>query len=427
LRTIQINLSEKGSASALQRRQSKIKLALFLVSLAFSAVAFIVFDYLYTAAIQRSAASRLVKTCRVLDPVCHHALKPNCAAIENWGTDRYDFFTNNLGFRDDRIREVPRVDPRPRILMLGDSFSEGPLAWHRTYVGRIAARFPQYDFLNGGVGLYSPSNFLNVTQMVLAKGVDIDEVIVFIDMSNVQDEAALYRDIDASGSVTKIEQERWIVPWYAIWRFHIAKHLLLIDSIFNFFERVLVGHGHYYLEMNLVGNVFDRERAAWTYRKVNEIDPYPAGYAPLGVEGGIAKEKAKMNLLWQELATRSIAISIVVFPWPEQIAHDTKDSRQVRIWRDWCEGKCKRFISLFPAFLAVKEHCPRSQPGCWYEDLFFFGDVHYNAAGNALVADAVIKSLAEQPPAKRPLRFAGANSAKEATHPVRSSGRAAGG
>ena len=66
-----------------------------------------------------------------------------------------------------------------------------------------------------------------------------------------------------------------------------------------------------------------------------------------------------MTLLWQELEKRNIPISIVVYPYPAQILHDTADSRQVRIWREWCQGKCKRFVSLFPAFLAVKDQCLR--------------------------------------------------------------------
>ena len=55
---------------------------------------------------------------------------------------------------------------------------------------------------------------------------------------------------------------------------------------------------------------------------------------------------------------------------------------------------------MFPAFLGVKDQCPRSAPGCWYLSHFIFGDFHYNAAGNALVADAVINSLETAPPAK---------------------------
>ena len=67
---------------------------------------------------------------------------------------------------------------------------------------RIASRFPQYDFLNGGVESYAPSNYLNVTRQLLAARVEFDEVIVFIDISDTQDEAAYYRDLDASGAVT---------------------------------------------------------------------------------------------------------------------------------------------------------------------------------------------------------------------------------
>ena len=73
---------------------------------------------------------------------------------------------------------------------------------------------------------------------------------------------------------------------------------------------------------------------------------------------------------------------------------------RVIAWRDWCEGKCKRFISVFPPFFAVKDQCPWANPACWYPKLFLFGDMHYTAAGNALVAAAVIKSLEESPPIK---------------------------
>ena len=143
------------------------------------------------------------------------------------------------------------------------------------------------------------------------------------------------------------------------------------------------------------------ERGAWTYRKVNETVLTMTAMRRSAVEGGIAREKEKMTRLWQELAERNIPLSVVVYPHPAQVLHDTVDSRQVRIWREWCDGKCKRFISLFPAFLAVKEQCPSSRPGCWYLSYFVFGDIHYNAAGNALAADVIIKNLEETPPVKR--------------------------
>jgi hypothetical protein len=91
----------------------------------------------------------------------------------------------------------------------------------------------------------------------------------------------------------------------------------------------------------------------------------------------------------------------------------------VRIWREWCEGKCRRFITLFPAFFAVKEECPRIQPGCWYLSHFIFGDTHYNSAGDAIVAGVIADSLAEKPVAKRQAQVSGQNSAEQTKRPAR--------
>lgn len=409
-----MDATEKSRAPEYQRNQRMITLILFLVSFAVSTVAFITLDYLFSTSYSNDMLRWQVShgSCIASDPVRYKAFKPNCRCTMNWGSSPYELFTNNLGLRDERIREVPLADARPRLLVLGSSVTQSVTSWHDSYVGKMAAQLPQYDFLNGGLMGYSASNHLNVARMVLAKGVDIDEVIVFIGAHEVHDEASFWQDANASGAVTVIKH-KWDfsgTPWPA--RKHLPRHLLLTYSILDFFERFLVLHGDYRVAMTHpeLPPVFDLEPSAWTYRKVNETDT-PGGYAPLGVEGGIAKAKTKMTLLWQELEERNIAMSVVVYPGPAQLVHDTVDSRQVQIWREWCRGKCKRFISVFPAFFAAKQACPSLQPGCWYLHLFIFGDLHYNAVGNALVADAVVKSLKEKPPAKRPLSGSIASSA----------------
>jgi hypothetical protein len=375
--------------------------ALLLASIVFSAAAFLVLDFVRTAVIRRrSKSSFSASPCRIPDAQRHHAFKPNCADTHVWGRLSYPFFTNNLAMRDEKVRDVPLTVPEPRILMLGDSFTEGIAPWSETYVGRIATHFPQYDFLNGGVVSYSPSNYLNVARGVLGRGVEIDEVIVFIDISDVQDEAAFYRDVNDSGAVAGPERPSWSYTWYDKWCTLLENHLLLTRDLLQLFERWMIGKGHYGW-VTEQSDVFVMDRAAWTYRQVDEAAPWPNGFAPLGVEGGIAKEKARMDRLSQELKQRNIPLSVVVYPYPAQVAHDTADSRQVRIWREWCQDRCKRFVSVFPAFFAAKAQCPSERPGCWYLDYFIFGDYHYTAAGNALVADAVIQSLTEAPPAKR--------------------------
>jgi hypothetical protein len=399
------DLRQERLASNPQGQQSGRKWLLLLFSIAFCAALFLALDWLHTAAVQRSALKVTGKGLgcfSVRDMTRVFSLRPNCSCIRAWGGQRYPLMTNSLGFRDKEIREIPLSDSKPRVLMLGDSFTEGMVAWDDTFVGRIAANFPQYDFLNGGVGGYSPSNYLNTARIALNEGVDVDEVIVFIDISDAQDEAAFYRDVDASGAVAIPEQHFFYRTWYSKLRMAISEHFLLINYLVERVERILVRFGFYHLDRGNNGNEFDYEKSAWTYRPISNSEPFETGYAPLGLEGGIAREKAKMTLLWQELAKRNIPISVVVYPYPAQLVFDTVDSRQVRIWREWCEGKCKRFISLFPAFFAAKERCSRLQPGCWYLDYFIFGDIHYNSAGNAMVADVVTKSLSEAPAQKRP-------------------------
>jgi alginate O-acetyltransferase complex protein AlgI len=382
-------------------RLRRIKLALFCASLVLSVGAFIAIDYFYSAAVLGSAISGGSHgLCFSRDPVRGFAFQPNCSCIRPWLGNSYQFDTNNLGFRDERVRDVPLTSSRPRVLILGDSAPEGMASWKDSFIGRVAANFPQYEFLNSSVEGYSPSNYLNTARMLTQRGVAFDEAIVFIDLSDAQDEAAFFRDKDSSGAVTMAGGKATKTSEYSRARLWINDHLLLTNDVFQFFEKTLIGLGWYHLDLGHGGNEFDLERSAWTYRKVSDTDPYETGYAPLGLEGGIAKEKSKMDVLWRELASRNVPISVVVYPWPAQLAHDTVDSRQVRIWQDWCQGKCKRFISLFPAFFAIKDQCPRTQPGCWYLSHFIFGDTHYNSTGDAVVANVISRSLSDVPVSK---------------------------
>jgi hypothetical protein len=383
-----------------QSRKQRALLLLFSVVLCL--ILFLGLDAAYSAVVVRRAPAITAQgTCFKSDPIRHHSLQADCTCVRHWGKNSYSFATDNLGFRDQTVRQVPLTTTQPRILLLGDSFTEGMSAWPDTYVGQIAAHFPRYEFLNGGIESYAPSNYLNVARQLIDKGVKFDEVIVFIDMSDAQDEAAFYQDKNPTGAVDGPAQIVHNDSWYASLRSFISEHLLITNSIFDRVERLAVEHGFYYLNIGH-GQLFDLPRSAWTYRAVSDAEPYEIGYAPLGLEAGLRKEESKMTTLWKELQQRGIPISVVVYPWPAQVAHDTAGSRQVTMWRDWCSGKCKRFISVFPDFIAAKNACPAGQAGCWYLKDFIFGDEHYSRAGNALVADTVASSLEKNPPAKLP-------------------------
>ncbi len=95
-----------------------------------------------------------------------------------------------------------------------------------------------------------------------------------------------------------------------------------------------------------------------------------------------------MTKLSDLLASRGIPLTIVVYPWAQQIAQNDRDSRQVRLWRDFCPGRCKAFINLFPAFFAVAD-----SDKDWYERLYILGDDHFSAGGNRMLFEELAKRL----------------------------------
>lgn len=391
------------------RSQRRLRFVLFLGSLVLGITVFTLIDFLYSKATLGAAVSGGPHGfCFSRDAVRGFAFRADCKCVRPWLGVSYEFSTNNLGFRDEAVRTVSMTAGRPRILVLGDSASEGMTEWHDSFIGRLADHFPQYEFLNGSVEGYSPSNYLNTERMVTRDGIDFDEAMVFVDVSDVQDEAAFFHDKAADGTVATANGKKSKHNPYSDLRLWINNNLLLTNDAFQFFEKAGVRAGWYHLDLGHGGNEFDLERSAWTYRQVSETEPYETGYGPLGVEGGIAKQKAKMNALYRDLQARKIPMTVVVYPWPAQLAHDSVDSREVRVWSEWCEGKCKRFISVFPEFFAVKQACPKTEPGCWYLSHFIFGDTHYNSAGDALVAGVIGQSLTDIPAQKHDLPGSGA-------------------
>ena len=95
-----------------------------------------------------------------------------------------------------------------------------------------------------------------------------------------------------------------------------------------------------------------------------------------------------MRALSDLLAAKNIPLTIVVYPWAQQIAQGDRNSRQVSLWREFCEGRCKAFIDLYPVFFAASEADKN-----WYERLYIVGDDHFSAAGNRLVFEEVAKRL----------------------------------
>lgn len=332
---------------------------------------------------------------RIPDRVYHHALRPNFDGYDVWGPVRYRIVTDSLGFKDASTRAVPMTTDRRRVVFIGDSFTEGVgLPYEQTFVGRFAQAFPELDVLNAGVVSYAPSAYYEKLKHFIEVGLKFDEAIVYIDISDVRDEAVGYcYDENAVLQMRNLQScGEGVCPSSrpaptARWKDDLKRTLYIPDFIYQTLKR----RGDQQTEAPATlsesdavkpGAVYGPDgdvRASWTY------DENTGCFGALGIEGGIRKAKAQMDRLYQVLSAHGIALSVGVYPWPQQLLYDRANSRQVTLWRDWCAGKCRSFFDHFPAFFRYKQDHPH-----FLKELFVWGDVHYNALGERLLADDLI-------------------------------------
>ena len=88
--------------------------------------------------------------------------------------------------------------------MIGDSFTEGVgIEFKNTFAGILQQRLAQNDIevLNAAVSSYSPIIYFRKTQYLLeTAGLEFEHLIVFIDLSDMEDEAKGYK-FDQQGNV----------------------------------------------------------------------------------------------------------------------------------------------------------------------------------------------------------------------------------
>ena len=322
-------------------------------------------------------------------PVYNHTLAPNFRGTHQWGERRYELRTNNLGFKDARVRDVELKPAGRRVVLIGDSFTEAiGLPFQETFAGMLYEagqnRLQKVEILNAGVATYSPSLYYRKIKDLIGHGLQFDELVVLPDISDIIDEATSYFCFDDD-------------PQYRVYcnkpssasanSSHVKKCPFLECSfVVTDTLRVLIKFKIRQWLGNVERDIFELSpRDGWSLPNYNPGDLY----APLGVEGSITRALQNMQKLADLLAQHHIALSIAVYPWPASLAFDDRDSRQVAIWRQFCAvNKCKSFINLFPVFFAEKDAHPD-----WYRRYYFYGDFHFNAAGNRLIYETLAKHL----------------------------------
>jgi hypothetical protein len=361
------------------------RLALYVGLIVYGVGIFLVCDLVFSSLFYRQGEGKV----RVAHAVYHHGLAPSVDGYSRWGELPYRIKTNSLGFKDAAVRDVPLQTDVRRVVLIGDSFTEAVgIPFEESFAGLLYqaghAREQRIEFLNAGVGSYSPTLYYKKIKHLIDSGLQVDEVIVFPDISDVYDEATAYFCVDDD-------------PGY---RRHCSNISSITPALRDFLNSrfVLTTRLHRFAKLHIRSLLGARKKALldlasrdeWGVRGGWTLPQYSAGnaYAPLGVDGGIQRALKNMRALADLLQQRNIALSVVVYPWPSLVDREMRESRYGALWREFCQGRCKAFIDLVPSFIDMKK-----ANADWYERLFIPGDVHFSAGGHKLVFRELSKHL----------------------------------
>ena len=140
--------------------------------------------------------------------------------------------------------------------------------------------------------------------------------------------------------------------------------------------------------LNIDKPIFHKDallKAKWTYSKKEIIDGYWSSTRDAQNE-----MLQTMNKLYDLLKQENILLSIVIYPWPQQLENDKENSKHVQMWKEFCENKCTNFINLFPVFFKEKETNGFLET---YKKYYWWNDMHFNVEGNKVVAREISKIL----------------------------------
>jgi hypothetical protein len=314
----------------------------------------------------------------VKHPIYHHDLRASVDyKYANTFRGTYRHCTNNYGFKD---KCGSKGKKNYDLAFIGDSFVESAIEHEKTIPGIFESK-SKLSIVNLGVITYSPKIYLSKINYLLENGFKFKHVIIFIDISDFWDDSNWY-SIDNNFVVKDKDYKEKNLEL----RDTLREKFPLTNFYFFLIKRIdfLKTKG---TEENTFPIFLDKVemKAKWTYNKEEKIKDYD-----LTQSEGAAEMKATMEKLYIILKKNKIKMSIAVYPWPQQLLKDKKDSLHVKMWRDFCIGRCSNFINMFPVFFDEMEKTSFLDV---YKKYYYWNDVHFNQKGNELIANYLIKNF----------------------------------
>jgi len=308
-------------------------------------------------------------------PYYHHGLPVSRKVEEVWRGRRYTRFTNRLGFRDRKVREVALKKAGHRLILIGDSniFGVG-LEWDQTLAGMLQKQFPDVDVLNAAVPSYCPTSEESKLRYLMGRyGLETDAVVLFLDVADVDDELQYGRRADG-GTLLRGPQFSEI-PANKNWADHLEKFLQKrVENNFTVFGAIVRNARQWLRRHCSWFGLMAYEKGRWSeYR--GHLDPL--------IDEGILRASSSLTRLNEFLKTKNAQMVLVISPGSSQMDLLDSKSRAIVIWEAWGRANDVPVVSLFPLFYAHAKE---------YPDLIQSSG-HWNEKGHVLVAEELFRQL----------------------------------
>jgi lysophospholipase L1-like esterase len=334
----------------------------------------------------------------------HHGLLPNQETLAAWGALIYPMYTNSMGLIDSAVYRLPRESNNHRILILGDSHSEGVgVPYPRTFAGRLANSLKAHgiEVINGSAVSYSQKiEYLKAKFLIEKEGLRVDEIFLLVDISDLQNELVYEafepKDKSDLGDFLfrfgKKLKKRSAV-YYLVDEVHTQRaRESFFQSIGNFYENVRDNpqtnvweiYSDFFSHFNdkvLLSNPRFHGMGNWmeddTFREL----------AMRGIKLG-QDQVVKLKALCDAYGIR---LTISVHPWHYQINKGVISNEYVQLWEDFAKTIGIDFINLFPLFVNTDE-----SPETVIKKYYIRDDNHWNEFGHEKVARHLASYILEK-------------------------------
>lgn len=318
----------------------------------------------------------------------------------------YSISTNNLGFRDKKIRTLKKE--KNYSIIIGDSFVEGVgLEYDDTLTAILNEKlsekeFEKFEFLNAGVSSYSPYIYKKKIIDVINKNewLKVDSVVILYDKSDIADNTGFYnkpKNFPNEKKVFKNRKKEKLIHDFKKMQFIT---IFTEQTISGIFLREIIGgtvesflrYLKFYLKSQ---KVFDKKFYNINKAHINSL--YASDFHRLQSffyepkwenEGKKSVNFAfeNFNTLKKFLNDKGIKLVVVIYPWPFELLDNKVRNKYLNYINFKFNEEDIDSLVIYDKFVK----------GNKAENILKFyipKDVHYNRLGNKVLGDEIFKKI----------------------------------